>query len=119
MVDDQLRDLGKRVQAVRARRATELRGSGGASRGQASGGMAIGLRIVIEMVAALAVGVGGGLFLDAEFGSSPWCLIVGFILGSGGAFANVLRTARDLDARQKREREAAIASERADGLDEG
>ena len=113
MVDDRVRDLGKRVAAAQARRATRTTG-GGPGRGRAASGMAIGLRIAIEMVAGLAVGVGGGLFLDAQFGTAPWLLIVGFILGSGAAFMNVLRTARELEARQARER-AAELQDRAEG----
>ncbi len=80
--------------------------------------MAIGLRIAIEMVAGLAVGVVGGLVLDKQFGTQPWLLIVGFILGSGAAFANVLRTAKELEAKEARER-AAAASERAEGENSG
>ena len=114
--DDRLQDLGKRVSAARARRATRTTGGGG-SRGQAASGMAIGLRIAIEMVAGLAVGVGGGLYLDSQFDTAPWLLIVGFLLGAGAAFANVMRTARELwDARQARERAAAADD---GGTDEG
>ena len=111
MVDDQrlkdLETLGKRVQAARARRAEQTTG-GPSGRGRAASGMAIGLRIAIEMVAGLAVGVVGGLALDNYLGTGPWLLIVGFLLGSGASFANVLRTARELDARQARERAAAM-----------
>lgn len=117
MVDDRVQDLGKRVNAARSRRAAQTTG-GPSGRGRAASGMAVGLRIAIEMVAGLAVGVGGGLFLDAQFGTAPWLLIVGFILGSGAAFANVIRTARELDARQARER-AAAAQAADEGLGEG
>lgn len=110
MVDDRrqqdLEKLGKRVRAAQARRAERTTG-GPDGRGRAASGMAIGLRIVIEMIAGLAVGVVGGLFLDDYLGTGPWLLIVGFLLGSGAAFANVMRTARELDARQARERAAA------------
>ncbi|MGZ0186531.1 MAG: AtpZ/AtpI family protein [Alphaproteobacteria bacterium] len=106
MVDDRVQDLGRRVKAARARRALQAVGDD-VSRGRAGNGMAIGLRIVIEMVAGLAVGVVGGLYLDRQFGTAPFLLIVGFILGAGASFANVLRTARELDARQARERAAA------------
>lgn len=108
MVDDRVQDLGRRVRAARMRRAVETAGEP-SGRGRAASGMAIGLRIAIEMIAALAVGVGGGLYLDIQFGTTPLLLIVGFLLGSGGAFANVMRTARELDARQARERAAAKA----------
>jgi len=117
MVDDRARDLGKRVEAARARRAVRTTG-GGTGRGRAASGMAVGLRIAIEMVAGLAVGVGGGLFLDAQLGTQPWLLIVGFLLGAGASFANVLRTARELEAREARQR-AAAAGERAEDVGEG
>ena len=108
MVDDRLQDLGKRVDAARAKRAERTTG-GPSGRGPAASGMATGLRIAVEMIAGLAVGVGGGLYLDKQFGTAPWLLIVGFILGSGAAFANVMRTARELDAKAAREREAEAA----------
>lgn len=116
MVDDRVQDLGERVKAARTRRAVRNAG-GGVSRGRAASGMAVGLRIAIEMVAGLAVGVGGGLFLDRQFGTQPWLLIVGFILGSGASFANVLRTARELEARQARER--AAEAEAAGSVNDG
>lgn len=112
--DDRLQDLGRRVKVARTRRVLQAQG-GGSGRGRAADGMAVGLRIVIEMVAGLAVGVGGGLLLDAQFGTGPWLLIVGFVLGSGAAFANVIRTARDLDARAVRERAAREAAEHDEG----
>ena len=108
--DDRLQDLGQRVKAARTRRVLQTQG-GGPGRGRAANGMAVGLRIVIEMVAGLAVGVGGGLFLDSYFETAPFLLIVGFILGSGAAFANVIRTARDLDVRAARERAAREIAE--------
>lgn len=117
MVDDRVQDLGKRVRAARTRRAAQTTG-GPSGRGRAASGMAVGLRIAIEMIAGLAVGVVGGLVLDAQFGTAPWLLIVGFILGSGAAFANVMRTARELEAREARERAAAKA-ESDEGLGEG
>ena len=105
MVDDRVQDLGKRVRAAQERRAARTTGGPG-GRGRSASGMAIGLRIAIEMVAALAVGVVGGLYLDRQFDTQPWLLIVGFLLGSGAAFANVLRTAKELEERQARQREA-------------
>ena len=106
MVDDRVQDLGRRVKAARVRQAVQMVGDD-VGRGRAGSGMAIGLRIVIEMVAGLAVGVVGGLYLDRQFGTAPLLMIVGFILGSGASFANVLRTARELEARQARESAAA------------
>ena len=111
MVDDRLQDLGKRVDAARARRAERTTG-GPSRRSPAANGMATGFRIAVEMIAGLAVGVVGGLYLDKQLDTGPWLLIVGFLLGSGAAFANVMRTARELDAKAAREREAEMAKRR-------
>lgn len=110
MVDDRLEDLGKRVRAARSKRAERTGGPGGGRR-RSVNGMSIGVRIVVEMIAGLVVGVAIGLYADKQFGTGPWFLILGFLLGAGASFANVLRTARELDARQARER--AEAEERA------
>ena len=111
MVDDQLdkrlRDLGKRVRIAQAKRA-ERTGVSGGRRGKPAEGMAVGIRITVEMIAGLAVGVCIGLYADKQLGTAPWLLILGFLLGAGASFANVLRTARELDSRQARERQAAI-----------
>ena len=111
MVDDQLdkrlKDLGKRVKTAQAKRA-ERTGASGGGLGKPAEGMAVGVRITVEMIAGLAVGVCIGLYADKQLGTAPWLLILGFLLGAGASFANVLRTARELDARQARERQAAI-----------
>lgn len=52
-----------------------------------------GLRISVEIVAALVVGVGAGLLLDQWLGTSPWGLIIMMVLGAGAAFVNVYRAA--------------------------
>ena len=45
----------------------------------------------MELVAALAVGVGVGLLLDRWLETGPWMLIVFFFLGSAAGFLNVYR----------------------------
>ena len=56
--------------------------------------MGIGLRIGIEVVAALIFGVGVGYGLDRWLGTAPWLLIVFFLLGSASGVLNVYRTVR-------------------------
>ncbi len=86
---DSLRDLDDRL-----RRLREREGSGGAKpepgRGSSSGpGMA--MRIGVELVAALLVGVGIGWGLDRLLGTSPWLLLVFFVLGSAAGMMNIYR----------------------------
>ncbi len=68
--------------------------------------MAVGLRIAVELAAAVAVGAGIGLALDHWLGTKPWLLIVFFFVGCGAGFLNVYRTAQELDRRTKERRRA-------------
>ncbi len=54
-------------------------------------GLGWGLRIGVEMVSALVVGVGIGLGLDWWLDTKPWFLVVFFLLGSAAAMLNVYR----------------------------
>ncbi|MGO1118920.1 AtpZ/AtpI family protein [Rhodovibrionaceae bacterium A322] len=79
-----------------------------------SRGMGLGFRIAVEMVAAIALGVAIGLYLDSELGTKPWMLILFLLLGTGAAFMNIVRAANEFERRAK-ERKAAEAEESADG----
>jgi len=46
----------------------------------------------VDLVAGVLAGVAGGLFIDWIFGSSPWGLILFFLLGAAAGFLNVYRT---------------------------
>ena len=50
-----------------------------------------GFRASIDMIAAILVGTGLGLYLDSHFGSDPWLLILGFLLGSVSGLWTVYR----------------------------
>lgn len=63
-------------------------------------GMAIGFRIVVEMIAALVTGFGAGYVLDQWLGTRPWMMIVFFFLGTGAAFMNLMRVARQLEQKK-------------------
>lgn len=68
-------------------------------------GAAVGLRIAVEILAAIAVGVAIGLALDEWLGTKPWLLIVFCFLGFGAAMVNVMRTAREIDLKRKAARQ--------------
>lgn len=55
-------------------------------------GLGFGLKVGVELVAALAVGVGIGLLLDRWLDTAPLLLVVFFFLGSAAGFLNVYRT---------------------------
>jgi ATP synthase protein I len=110
-----LKGLGERIAARRDERAREqARKSSLAS----TSGLGLGLRIATELVSALAVGVTIGLILDNWLNTAPWLLITFFILGAAAAMTNLIRTAKEADAAQARERaeaEAAGSQQAGDG----
>ncbi len=86
---DSLRDLDDRL-----RRLREREGSGKAEPGRgraSSSGLGMAMRIGVELVAALLVGVGIGWGLDNLLGTSPWLLVVFFLLGSAAGMMNIYR----------------------------
>ena len=54
-------------------------------------GLGFGLKVGIELVAGLAVGVGIGLLLDRWLDTAPLFLVVFFFMGSAAGFLNVYR----------------------------
>ena len=53
--------------------------------------MAVGLRVGVELVAALAVGLAIGFGLDRWFGTTPLMLSLFVLLGGAAGIANVWR----------------------------
>jgi ATP synthase protein I len=49
------------------------------------------LRIGIEMVSAVAVGVGIGWLLDAWLGTKPWLMVVFFFMGAAAGILGAYR----------------------------
>ena len=86
---DSLRDLDDRL-----RRLREREGSGRAEPGRgraSSSGLGMAMRIGVELVAALMIGVGIGWGLDYLLGTSPWLLLVCFLLGAAAGMMNIYR----------------------------
>ncbi|MBC6404640.1 MAG: AtpZ/AtpI family protein [Rhodospirillales bacterium] len=96
---EDLRSLEVRLEAARQRHRGE---QGKPRRLIDSNGAAAGFRVAVDLISGLAVGVAIGIVLDYWLGTSPWCLILFFFLGSGAALMNVIRTAKSLEAERKR-----------------
>lgn len=75
-------------------------------------GAAVGFRIAVEILAAVAVGVAIGLMLDGWLGTKPWLLILFCMLGFGAALVNVMRTAREMDRKRREAKQAGAEPDR-------
>lgn len=51
----------------------------------------------MSIVAAIALGFGGGYMLDNWLGTAPWLRFLGFFLGLAAAVLNVSRVMREVD----------------------
>ena len=83
-----LEDLDAKLREARARHAEEPTRAGRQTIGS---GLGFALRVGVELVAALVVGVGIGLLLDYWLDTTPWLMVVFFFLGSAAGFLNVYR----------------------------
>ena len=54
------------------------------------------MKVVVEIVAAMAVGLGIGILIDNYFDTRPLFIIVFFLLGSAAGIMNVFRVAKSL-----------------------
>lgn len=84
-------DLKQLEGRLRHAREQELRKS--PSRPASMPGLGRAFRTGIELVSALAVGVGIGFLLDKWLDTTPWFLVVFFFLGSAAGILNVYRAA--------------------------
>ena len=89
MVDDKkIKSLNQRIQ--KAKDASDL--------GQNKPPSPIGkaMKVVVEIVAAMAVGLVIGILLDNYFDTRPIFIIIFFLLGSAAGILNVFRVAKSL-----------------------
>ena len=56
-------------------------------------GLGQALRIGVDMVSAVVVGVGIGWWLDKVLGTKPWLMIIFILLGGAAGILNAYRTA--------------------------
>ncbi len=100
---DVLEDLGERLRKARADTADPT-GRGDPSGGALDAhGLSVGLRIGVELVAGVGVGVIIGLALDRWLGTAPWLLIAFLIIGICAGFLTVFRTIGELERRKAAE----------------
>ena len=57
-------------------------------------------RMVIELVAGLAIGFGMGYGLDVLFGTSPWFMIVFIFFGLAAGIKTMMRSAEEMQRDQ-------------------
>ena len=89
-----LTELDEKLRAARAKHEDR-------ARGRPNEGLGVGMRISVELAAAVGVGTLIGILLDRWLGTTPWLLIVFFIVGCVAGFLNVYRAAQDADRQRK------------------
>jgi ATP synthase protein I len=88
--EHRISELGDRLGKVRSRRDSEMNAGAGPEMG--GRGMAYGMRMVAELVAAVIVGGAIGWSLDWVLGNRrPWLFLVFFLLGFVAGVVNVVR----------------------------
>jgi ATP synthase protein I len=91
-------DVAARLAAVQEREAVKEQAQA-RRRGQAAG-LNLGMRIGIELVAAVLVGGGLGWFADEKLNTSPIFLLALLSLGFTAGVMNVIRITKGLDQRE-------------------
>jgi ATP synthase protein I len=87
---DSLRDLDDRLRRLREREGSDRAKPD--RRGSTSSGLGMAMRIGVELVAALLVGVGIGWLLDYWLETTiPWFSLVGFFFGAAAGMMNIYR----------------------------
>ncbi|MBT5049526.1 MAG: AtpZ/AtpI family protein [Rhodospirillaceae bacterium] len=89
-----LRDLDARLQ--QARQAAHKEADKGSPGSNSRSGLGFAMRLGVEMVSALVIGVAIGYFLDLWLGTKPWLMLLFFFLGSAAGFMGVYRAAAGL-----------------------
>jgi ATP synthase protein I len=88
-----LDSLNQRLSEVRKDRQSQTDQSGGGAASANASAMARGFRLSSELIAGVLVGAVIGWGFDRLLSTSPWGLIVFFLLGFVAGVINVMRTA--------------------------
>ena len=84
-----LSDLQQRIAAAREREDAAKRPD--PQKRATATGYGIAIRLAMEMVAALAVSVFLGLWIDGELGTAPLFLMILLVMGMGAGFINAYK----------------------------
>ncbi len=99
-------ELGSRIDGVQSEKQAEIEEQ--QDRANRSRGMAYGLRMSTELVAAILVGGFMGFMLDTWLGTKPWLFLVFLMLGFGAGILNILRAFKRMQAEILREKQGDI-----------
>lgn len=94
---DATQELARRIAAARQSQAKAAGAAAGASDAEISG-LARGLRLGSEFIAAILVGTGLGYLVDLGFNTSPWGLLILFMVGFAAGIRNVIRAVTEMNA---------------------
>lgn len=92
-------EIGAKLDAVKARKvgAAGPGNSGGGGKGQ-QGNFGHAFEFAAYLVVGVIAGVLFGNFLDGQFGTAPWLLVLFMILGFAAGLLNVIRAAQKAQA---------------------
>jgi len=90
------RDLASRIASAKRERDLEDNRALRDDPGQMTG-LARGLRIGTEFIAAILVGTGFGYLIDLGLGTSPWGLLIMFLVGFAAGILNVTRVVAQMN----------------------
>jgi len=103
-----LDDLGNRISKVRREAGLEPGDEADTDRAVGTG-LAMAWRISIEIVVAVVVCTVVGWGLDSLFGTTPWLMLLGLVLGGAAGINNAVRAILRMEAEAARRQEEAKA----------
>jgi ATP synthase protein I len=108
--------LGTRIDSVQSEKQAEIEEQ--QDRANRSRGMAYGLRMSSELVAAILVGGFMGYILDSWLGTRPWLFLVFMMLGFSAGILNILRAFKRMQSEIESQKDFSIGKSVSDNDDQ-